>query len=54
MLNIEEEIEEIADTVELKFDLEKFYPFEEKINKLFNRIEDNVNSYKTQKDNKRI
>tara|TARA_R100000742_G_C4279588_1_gene104612 strand:+ start:7824 stop:7988 length:165 start_codon:yes stop_codon:yes gene_type:complete len=54
MLNIEEKIEEIADTVELKFDLEKFYPFEEKINELFNRIEDNVNSYKTQKDNRSI
>tara|TARA_R110001592_G_scaffold133438_3_gene348694 strand:- start:531 stop:674 length:144 start_codon:yes stop_codon:yes gene_type:complete len=47
MLSLKEQIEEIADKFELKFELEILYPFEEKINKIFKQIEDNVNNYKT-------
>ena len=54
MLDVREMIEEIADTIEMKFDIEKFFPFEEKINKLFNKIEENVNGNKASKNNTRV
>jgi hypothetical protein len=54
MLNIKEQIEEIADLVEMKFDIEKFFPFEERIYKLFDKVKENVDSYKAQKDCKRV
>lgn len=54
MLSIEEKIEEIADNVELKFDLEKFYPFEDRIEEIFNKIEDNVNIYEAWKVNRGV
>ena len=34
--------ESVADVIELKFDLEKFYPFEEKIIEIFKEIEYNI------------
>tara|TARA_Y100000004_G_scaffold168729_1_gene202378 strand:+ start:248 stop:412 length:165 start_codon:yes stop_codon:yes gene_type:complete len=48
MLDVREMIEEVADTIEMKFDIEKFFPFEEKINDLFNKIEENVNIHKAE------
>ena len=54
MLDIKEIIEEISDTIEMKFDIEKFFPFEERVNKLFNKIEKNVNGNKASKNNRRI
>lgn len=42
MLDIKERIEEIADRIEMKFDIEKFYPFEEKIYKLFSKLKKHV------------
>jgi len=54
MLSLKQQIDEIADKFELKFELEVLDPFEEKINKIFNKIEENVNSYETWKNNRRI
>ncbi len=44
MLDIKEKIEEIADKIEMKFDIEKFYPFEERVYELFNKVKEHVKS----------
>ena len=54
MLTLKQQIEEIADKFELEFELEVLSPFEERINNIFNKIEENVNSYETWKNNRRI
>jgi len=54
MLSLKQQIEEIADKFELQFELEVLTPFEKKINTIFNKIEDNVNSFETWKNNRRI
>jgi len=54
MLNIKDQIEEISDKIEMKFDLEKFYPFQDKIYKLFNELKNNVKIAQKRKDNKSI
>jgi effector-binding domain-containing protein len=54
MLDIKEKIEEIADTIEMKFDIEKFFPFEERIHKLFNKVKKHVNSNEASKNNRGV